>query len=54
MGHSFALTRDGRRYEAIWFNSLTALPSRVRAAYRLSINEYNGLRSVQLNVEEVE
>ena len=48
------LVRDGRRLEAIRFNSQAALPSRVRAAYRLSINEYNGLKSVQLNVEAVE
>jgi single-stranded-DNA-specific exonuclease len=44
------LTKDGRRIEGIWFNSLEALPARARAAYRLSVNEYNGLKSVQINV----
>ena len=44
------LLKDGRRIEAIWFNSLEALPARARTAYRLSINEYNGLKSVQINV----
>lgn len=48
------LVREGRRIEAIRFNSLDALPSRIRAAYRLSVNEYNGLKSVQVNVEHAE
>jgi len=26
----------------------------VRAAYRLAVNEYNGLKSVQINVEHFE
>ena len=48
------LKKDGRRLEAMRFNSLEPLPSRVRAAYRLSINEFNGLKSVQLNLEHHE
>ena len=48
------LLKDGHRIEAIWFNSLEALPARARAAYRLSINEYNGLKSVQINVVHAE
>jgi single-stranded-DNA-specific exonuclease len=36
------------------FNSLDPLPARFRAAYRLSVNEYNGLQSVQINLEHVE
>ncbi len=48
------LAREGRRIEAIWFNSLQALPARVRAAYRLSVNEYNGMKSVQINLEFAE
>jgi single-stranded-DNA-specific exonuclease len=48
------LAKDGRRIEAIWFNSLEALPARARTAYRLSINEYNGLKSVQINVVHAE
>ncbi len=48
------LAKDGRRIEAIWFNSLEALPVRARTAYRLSINEYNGLKSVQINVVHAE
>ena len=48
------MVKDGRRIEAIWFNSLEALPARARTAYRLSINEYNGLKSVQINVVHAE
>ena len=36
------------------FGSLDPLPPRVRAAYRLAVNEFNGLKSVQLTVEHVE
>jgi single-stranded-DNA-specific exonuclease len=54
------LRKDGRRYDAISFNALDKDPSqhnpaaRVRAAYRLAVNEYNGLKSVQINVEYFE
>ena len=48
------LMKDGRSYEAMRFGSLDPLPARARAAYRLTVNEYNGLQSVQLNVEHVE
>jgi single-stranded-DNA-specific exonuclease len=48
------LLKDGRRLEAMRFNSLDPLPPKVRAAYRLSVNEYNGLKSVQLNLEHTE
>ena len=48
------LQKDGQRLEAMRFNSLQPLPPRVRAAYRLSVNEFNGLQSVQLNVEHTE
>ena len=48
------LARDGRRYEAMRFGALDPLPARVRAAYRLAVNEFNGLKSVQLNVEHFE
>ena len=52
------LRKDGRRFEAMCFNALEreALPARgtVRAAYRLAVNEFNGLKSVQLNLEHYE
>ena len=45
------LRKDGQRLEAMRFNSLDPMPARVRAAYRLSVNEFNGLKTVQLNLE---
>ena len=48
------LVKDGRRFEAMRFGALDPLPQKVRAAYRLAVNEFNGLKSVQLNVEHFE
>ena len=48
------LAKDGRRFEAMRFGTLDPVQPRMRAAYRLAVNEYNGLKSVQLNVEHVE
>ena len=48
------LVKDGRRYEAMRFGALEPLPQAVRAAYRLAVNEFNGLKNIQLNVEHFE
>ncbi|MFY9316225.1 MAG: DHHA1 domain-containing protein, partial [Burkholderiales bacterium] len=48
------LVKDGRRLEAMRFNSLEPLPARVRAAYRLGVNEFNGLQRPQITFESVE
>jgi len=48
------LMKDGHSYQAMRFGSLDPLPARARAAYRLTVNEFNGLQSVQLNIEQVE
>ncbi|HEY3074931.1 MAG TPA: single-stranded-DNA-specific exonuclease RecJ [Burkholderiales bacterium] len=48
------LNKDGRRLEAMRFGALDPLPATLRAAYRLAVNEFNGLKSIQLNVEHVE
>ncbi|MGE0875229.1 MAG: single-stranded-DNA-specific exonuclease RecJ [Burkholderiales bacterium] len=48
------LVKDGRRIDAMRFASLEPLPPKVRAAYRLAVNEYNGLKSVQLILEHTE
>ena len=45
------LRKGGQRLEAMRFNSLDPMPARVCAAYRLSVNEFNGLKTVQLNLE---
>jgi len=48
------LVKNGRRIEAMRFGALDPLPAQVRAAYRLSVNEFNGLKNIQLNVEHFE
>jgi len=48
------LQKDGKLYDAIRFNSLAPAGAAIRAAYRLAVNEYNGVQSVQLIVEEWE
>jgi single-stranded-DNA-specific exonuclease len=48
------LVKGGRRIEAMRFGALDPLPQQVRAAYRLSVNEFNGMKNIQLNVEHFE
>ncbi|ENO79947.1 single-stranded-DNA-specific exonuclease RecJ [Thauera sp. 63] len=48
------LTRGTTRYEAIQFNHAEGAAAQIHAAYRLSINEYNGVSSVQLMLEHFE
>jgi single-stranded-DNA-specific exonuclease len=46
--------RAGPALEAMRFNSLEPLPAKVRAAYRLGVNEFNGLQRPQITFENVE
>lgn len=48
------LSRQGVRYDAIQFNHAGGAPGDIRAAYKLSVNEYNGVSSVQLMLEHFE
>jgi len=48
------LARGGRVLEAMRFNALDPLPGGVRAAYRLSVNEFNGAQNLQLVIEHWE
>ena len=48
------LVNDVRRFEAMRFGALEALPETIRAAYRLAVNDFNGLKTIQLNVEHFE
>ncbi len=59
------LKKEGRRYEAMCFNALDSeaasretqpnpQSNRIRAAYRLGVNEFNGMKNVQINVEHFE
>lgn len=45
------LEKDGQRYDAIWFGHAGSLPSEATVAYRLDLNEFNGVARVQLLVE---
>ena len=48
------LNKDGTVIEAIQFNFSTTPGQRIRAAYRLSVNEYNGVQTPQLMIEYLE
>ncbi|MBE7422461.1 MAG: single-stranded-DNA-specific exonuclease RecJ [Zoogloeaceae bacterium] len=48
------LRKGPARFEAIRFNFAEGVPANVRAAYRLAVNEFNGLASVQLVLEHIE
>ena len=48
------LRRGALRIDAIQFNCNTAPGTTIRAAYRLAINEYNGVQSPQLMIEHFE
>jgi single-stranded-DNA-specific exonuclease len=54
-----ALKKDGRRFEAMCFQALDKhgdrkIGSEIKAAYRLAVHEFNGLKNVQINVEHFE
>jgi len=46
------LELDGRRWPAIWFRRVEALPDRARLAYRPTIDEYRGQRRLSLIIEQ--
>ena len=48
------LRREGRLIEAMRFNCAEPSPAVLRAAYRLSVNTWNGVDSVQLVIEHAE
>jgi single-stranded-DNA-specific exonuclease len=48
------LSKGTAHFAAIRFNFSEAVPDRIRVAYRLSINEFNGLQRVQLMLEHIE
>jgi single-stranded-DNA-specific exonuclease len=48
------LDHGGRVLEAMQFNATRPLPAAVRAAYRLSLDEFNGLQGLQLVIEHWE
>ena len=48
------LRQGGARFDAIRFNSADPAPARVKVAYKLDVNDWNGLASVQLLIEHLE
>ena len=48
------LARGSTRYDAIRFNYTEGAAAQIHAAYRLDINEFNGVASVQLMLEHFE
>ena len=49
-----AVRHGGALRDAIWFGRSEPLPARVRLAYRLNVDEYNGRERVQMVVEGCE
>ena len=45
------LAKDGREVEAMLFSHVESLPARIRAVYRLGVNEWNGTQTLQLTIE---
>jgi single-stranded-DNA-specific exonuclease len=48
------LARDGARYDAIMFRRTKPVPARVKAAYVLGIDEWNGTETLSLRVEAID
>lgn len=48
------LARAGQRFNAMLFRHDTPVPGRIRSAYRLAVDEFNGVQSVTLTVEHWE
>ncbi len=48
------LRKGAARFDAIRFNFAEGAPDKVRAAYRLAVNEFNGTSNVQLVLEHLE
>jgi len=48
------LQKGTQRFDAIQFNFAESAPNKIRAAFRLDINEWNGAQSVQLMLEHFE
>jgi len=52
------LQKGGQRFDAIQFNFVDGsdkpAPDRIRAAFRVDINEWNGTQTVQLMLEHFE
>lgn len=50
----FILARGNQLFDAVWFRSSEVMPATIRAAYKLSVNEFRGERKLQLMIEYAE
>jgi len=48
-----SLKKDQTMIDAIYFNQAELLPNKIKAAYQLQTNTYNGMDKVQLNISHV-
>jgi single-stranded-DNA-specific exonuclease len=48
------LARPDGHYEAMLFQYAGSLPARIRAAFRPEVNDWQGLRTLQLTIEHWE
>ena len=48
------VARAGRHYDAMLFRHDAPLPEKVRAAYALAIDEWNGTQALEFRFEHVE
>jgi single-stranded-DNA-specific exonuclease len=48
------MRRDGARYAAILFNHAEPLPERIRAVYRLQVNDFRDMQNLELQIEHWE
>jgi single-stranded-DNA-specific exonuclease len=47
------LEKDGKHFDAIYFNCSDNLPENITAVYALEANEYKGLQTLQLQVKYI-
>ena len=47
------LEKDGKRFDAIYFNCAEILPEYITAVYALEANEYKSLQTLQLQIKQV-
>ena len=48
-----SIRHAGVARDAIWFGRIEPVPARVRLAYRLNLDEYNGRERVQMVVQGI-
>ena len=47
------LSKDEVNYDAIFFNNDENQPGRIRAVYSIEVNDFNGVRSIQIIIKSI-